>query len=259
MQTTDATWSQIQREVTLEASKEPILASFLHATILNHNNLNEALSYLLASQLETQATPAMLIRKIIDTALEKDPSILIAANADLHAVLARDSACKSLSTPLLFFKGYQALQSHRVAHWLWQNGRKEMALYLQHRNTLQFAVDIHPAAKIGAGVMLDHATGIVIGETAVVDDDVSLMQSVTLGGTGKIAGDRHPKIARGVMIGPGAKVLGNIQIGEGAKICAGSVVLKPVAPHTTVAGVPASEVGCPESPSPSLEMNQGLY
>ena len=254
----DASWKAIQQETLEQAAKEPILASFLHATILNHNTMEDALSYHLANKLGSPAASSMLIREVILEALSKDECISCAAVADINAVQERDSACDNLSTPFLFFKGFHALQSHRVAHWLWNHKRRELALFLQNRNSVIFGVDIHPAAKLGEGIMLDHATGIVIGETSVVGDSVSLMQSVTLGGTGKEAGDRHPKIQAGVMIGPGSKILGNIVIGEGAKVCAGSVVLKPVSPHTTVAGVPAVEVGQPQSQQPALDMNQNI-
>lgn len=258
MHCADATWKAIQTETQEQTAKEPILASFLHATILNHNSMEDALSYHLANKLGSPAASSMLIREVILEALRKDEHISCAAVADINAVLERDSACDNLSTPFLFFKGFHALQSHRVAHWLWNHGRRELALFLQNRNSVMFGVDIHPAAKLGEGIMLDHATGIVIGETSVVGDNVSLMQSVTLGGTGKEGGDRHPKIHAGVMIGAGSKILGNIVIGEGAKVCAGSVVLKPVLAHTTVAGVPATVVGQPQSEQPALDMNQNI-
>ncbi|GAA5317455.1 MAG: serine O-acetyltransferase [Candidatus Pelagadaptatus aseana] len=252
------TWQAIRKETSQQVQEEPILASFLHATILNHDTFEDALSYHLANKLDSPAASSMLIREVILQALNSDPEISCAAVDDINAILERDSACDSLSTPFLFFKGFHALQSHRVAHWLWNNQRRELALFLQNRNSMMFGVDIHPAARIGKGIMLDHATGIVIGETCVIGDNVSMMQSVTLGGTGKEAGDRHPKIHKGVMIGPGSKILGNIDVGEGAKICAGSVVLKAVAPHTMVAGVPAEEVGQPQSEQPALDMNQSM-
>lgn len=177
---------------------------------------------------------------------------------DLSAVRLRDPAVDKYSTPLLYLKGFHALQAYRIGHWLWGEGRKALAVYLQNQISVSFGVDIHPAAQIGCGIMLDHATGIVIGETAIVENDVSILQSVTLGGTGKTCGDRHPKVREGVMIGAGAKILGNIEIGRGAKIGAGSVVLHPVPPHTTVAGVPARIVGKPTSDKPSLEMDQNF-
>jgi len=255
---TDTIWQTIREETLEQANAEPILASFYHATILNHATLEDALSFHLASKLDNPATSAMLIREVFQQALQREPSIGLAARADIDAIRQRDSACDNNSTPFLFFKGYHALQSYRVANWLWDQGRRELALFLQNRISVVFGVDIHPAAKIGQGIMLDHATGIVIGETAIVEDNVSIMQSVTLGGTGKESGDRHPKIRAGVMIGPGTKILGNIEVGAGAKICAGSVVLKPVTAHTIVAGVPAKEVGHAQSAQPALDMDQKI-
>ncbi|GAB1256125.1 serine O-acetyltransferase [Aurantivibrio plasticivorans] len=254
----DIVWQTILSETRCQADREPILASFIHATILNHKTLETALSFHLANKLDSPTVSAMLIREVIQEALEADRSIGEAVRADLIAMKTRDPTVTGLSVPFLFYKGFHALQAYRVAHWLWQNSRKSLALFLQNQISVVFGVDIHPAASIGCGIMLDHATGIVIGETAVVEDNVSLMQSVTLGGTGKECGDRHPKVRRGVLISAGAKVLGNIEIGEGAKIGAGSVVLKNVEPHTTVAGVPAIVVGRPNSSSPALDMNHQL-
>lgn len=254
----DAIWQSIRQETQVQASAEPMLASFLHSTILNHASFEDALSFHLASKLDNPATSAMLIREVFQDALEQEPAIGRAARADIEAITQRDSACDNNSTPFLFFKGYHALQAYRVAHWLWNNGRRELALFLQNRISVVFSVDIHPAAKVGEGIMLDHATGIVIGETAVVENNVSIMQSVTLGGTGKESGDRHPKIRAGVMIGPGTKILGNIEVGEGAKVCAGSVVLKPVAAHTIVTGVPAKLVGKVLDTMPALDMDQQI-
>lgn len=258
MHSNNSIWDEIRQDTIRQASDEPILASFLHATILNHKSFADALSYHLSSKLDSPAASPMLIREVIQQAFSSDSNILISVEADLVAIKERDSACDDMATPFLFFKGFHALQIYRIAHWLWNNGRREMALFLQNKCSMIFAVDIHPAAQIGQGIMLDHATGIVIGETAVVENDVSLMQSVTLGGTGKDTGDRHPKIRAGVMIGPGSKILGNIEIGEGAKVCSGSVVVKPVKPHTTVAGVPATEVGQPDCQKPAFDMNQSI-
>lgn len=254
----DPLWETIRKETRQEAEREPMLASFLYATILNHDSLEAALSFHLANKLDSPAMPAMLVREVIEAALKANPAIGQAVRADLQAVKERDSACRSLLTPLLFFKGFHALQAYRVAHWLWQEGRQSLALFLQNRISSVFAVDIHPAARIGQGIMFDHATGIVIGETAVVEDNVSIMQSVTLGGTGKEAGDRHPKVRKGVLISAGAKILGNIEIGECAKVGAGSVVLKDVPPRTTVAGVPAKVVGDSNCAQPSRDMDHKL-
>jgi serine O-acetyltransferase len=254
----DPIWATIQAETRAQAQEEPALASFLHATILSHDSLESALSYQLAQRLSCSAISALQVREIIEQALTSDPAIGIAVRADIQAVFDRDSACNAYHLPFLYFKGFQALQCHRVAHWLWQQGRFALAHFIHSHVTITFGVDIHPAARLGKGLMLDHATGIVIGETSVVEDDVSIMQSVTLGGTGKEQGDRHPKVRRGVLISAGAKILGNIEIGEGAKIGAGSVVLKPVAPHTTVAGVPAEVVGKPRTSAPALDMNHEI-
>lgn len=251
----DSLWESIRLQTRKQAESEPVLASFLYATILNHDSLKAALSFHLANKLDSPALPAMLIREVIEEAMVKDETIIGSIRADLMAVSERDSACCSLVTPLLYFKGFHALQAYRVAHWLWQQGRTSLALFLQNRISAVFAVDIHPAAQIGKGIMFDHATGIVIGETAIVEDSVSIMQSVTLGGTGKEAGDRHPKVRKGVLIGAGAKILGNITVGECAKIGAGSVVLKDVPARATVAGVPAQIIGETKCLQPAREMD----
>ncbi|MGL5948281.1 MAG: serine O-acetyltransferase [Aeromonas sp.] len=255
---TAATWHKICHEARQLAQDEPMLASFFHATILNHRDLQGALSFQLANKLDSPTMPAMALREVIELALTREPSILARAAADICAVHERDPAVDLYSTPLLYLKGFHALQGYRIAHWLWHQGRRALAVYLQNQISVVFGVDVHPAARIGAGIMFDHATGIVIGETAIIEDEVSILQSVTLGGTGKQSGDRHPKIRQGVMIGAGAKVLGNIEVGVGAKIGAGSVVLSPVPAHTTVAGVPAKIVGAPACAKPSLAMDQGL-
>lgn len=256
----DRLWDLIREETELEAKNEPVLASFLHATILNHDNLESALSYHLADLLNSPATPAMLMREVIQEALSKDPYIIARVREDIEAVYERDSACQAFSTPLLYFKGFLALQSYRISHWLWTNQRQSLALYFQHRISVVFGVDIHPAAIIGQGIMLDHATGLVVGETCVIGNNVSIMQSVTLGGTGKEDGDRHPKVGDGVLISAGAKILGNITIGEGAKIGAGSVVLKPVPAYCTAAGVPAKIISKHQADGdmPALHMNHSL-
>jgi serine O-acetyltransferase len=202
--------------------------------------------------------PAALIRQIFDEALNDDPAIGYAARADIVAVADRDPACTSYLDPLLWFKGYHALQTYRVAHWLWIHGRQALAHYLQSRASSLFGVDIHPGAVIGKSIFIDHATGVVIGETAVVEDGVSMLHGVTLGGTGKERGDRHPKVRRGVLLGAGAKVLGNIEIGACAKIAAGSVVLEAVPAGCTAAGVPARIIGCVDVPEPALEMDQRI-
>lgn len=249
-------WQNIKTEARDLAACEPMLASFYHATLLNHESLSSALSYILANKLANSVMPAITIREIVEEAHRADPQIADYAAYDILAVRLRDPAIEKYSTPLLYLKGFHALQAYRIGHWLWSQGRMALAIYLQNQISVVFGVDIHPAARIGSGIMLDHATGIVIGETAVVENDVSIMQSVTLGGTGKESGDRHPKIRQGVMIGAGAKILGNIEVGCGAKIGAGSVVLQPIPAHTTAAGVPARIVGRPGSEMPSLDMDQ---
>jgi serine O-acetyltransferase len=254
----DSIWLSIREETEKALSKEPVLASFLHSTILHHQSLECALSFHLAHKLDSPTASALLVREVIQKALSEDPSIGKAIRCDLRAVMERDSACNSYSIPFLYFKGFHALQAYRVAHWLWSQGREELALFLQNCISTEFGVDIHPAATIGHGILMDHGTGVVIGETAVVGNNVSILQSVTLGGTGKEEGDRHPKVEDGVLISAGAKILGNITIGSGAKVGAGSVVLQDVPPHTTVVGVPAKEIGHPTSDQPALEMNHGI-
>lgn len=254
----DPIWTEIREAAHDLARAEPALASLLHATILSQPRFESALSYHLARMLATNETPAMLIRQTLDEAIAGDPEIGVAARADIVAVYERDPACRSRLDPFLWFKGFHALQTYRVAHWLQGRGRRGMAMFLQSRSSSIFGVDINPAARIGKGIMIDHATGVVIGETAVVEDGVSMLQGVTLGGTGKETGDRHPKIRRGVLIGAGAKVLGNIEIGARAKVASGSVVLHAVPAGCTVAGVPAKVVGCVDCDEPALEMDQRI-
>ncbi len=254
----DPVWDVIRKTTAEHAEQEPVLASFLHATVLNHHSLEDALSFHLANKLDSPAASALLIREMIEEAITESCWISEAMRADIVATYDRDSACDCLSTPLLFYKGFHALQAYRVAHWLWENDRRPLALFLQNHISTAFSVDIHPAAKLGKGIMLDHGTGIVIGETAVVEDNVSIMQSVTLGGTGKESGDRHPKIRQGVLISPGSKILGNIEIGEGVHVSAGSVVLKSVPAHKVIAGVPAKIIGDAVGAQPALDMYQDL-
>lgn len=251
----DPIWTAMRQQAEAMAGREPTLAGFVHATILQHDHLEQALSYHLARKLGGEDLSPLAIREMFDQAVAIDADFGQAVRADLSAVFERDPACRSYLDAFLFYKGFHALESFRVAHWLWQNNRKAMALFLQSRISQKFAVDIHPAARIGRGIMLDHATGIVIGETAVVDDDVSIMQGVTLGGTGKESGDRHPKIRRGVLLSLGAKVLGNIEIGEYSRVGAGSVVLKSVPAGCTAVGVPAKLINCDCGDNPSQQMN----
>ncbi len=251
-------WAALRNEASAACQSEPALASLLDAVILSHDNLGEALSFQLARKLGDAVLPPISLREICEEAQEADPAIVAGAEADLKAVFERDPACKGYVQPFLFFKGFLALQTHRLSHWLWTEGRETLAFYMQSRTSELFQVDVHPAARVGAGVFIDHATGVVIGETAVVGDDVSMLHGVTLGGTGAERGDRHPKIGKGVLLGAGAKVLGNIEIGDYAKIASGSVVLKPVPRGCTAAGVPARLVNCPNCEEPARTMDHTL-
>jgi serine O-acetyltransferase len=230
----------------------------LYDLVIRHRGYPEALAYLIAASLGNHVFNVVAMSDLISDTIRRHPEIVTASLYDLDAVLARDPACESALVPFLYYKGFKALQGYRVAHALWLAGRVGVARFLQSRIADVFAMDIHPAARIGRGVFIDHGTGVDVGDTTVVEDDVSILQSVTLGGTGKESGDRHPKIRRGVMIGAGAGVFGNIEIGEGSKVAAGSVVLAPVLPHTTVAGVPAKPVGKPLAEVPAFDMKQEL-
>jgi serine O-acetyltransferase len=253
--TRDEIWNRIRTEADADVHAEPALASFLHTNVLSHDSIEASLSFILAAKLGSETITSLTLRELIRQAFDSDPNITAATREDLRAVLSRDPATRGYSQPLLYFKGFHALQSYRAAHYYWTHDRQSLALYLQSRISEVFAVDIHPGARIGKGIMFDHATSVVIGETAVIEDDFSMLHEVTLGGTGKVGGDRHPKIGRGVMIGAGAKVLGNITVGEGAKIGAGSVVLEDVAAFTTVAGVPARPVSYPIHGLPAMDLD----
>ncbi|MGB0498566.1 MAG: serine O-acetyltransferase [Rubricella sp.] len=247
------------REEALDIVRdEPMLAGLVYASVLNRSGFEDALAYRLASKLASPEMSEGLLREVLLDAYEAEPALGQAARADAVATLERDPACHRLSQPLMYFKGYQAMQAHRAAHHLWDTGHRNMAYFLQMRTSELFGVDIHPAARIGQGIMIDHAHSIVIGETAVVGDNVSMLHSVTLGGTGKADGDRHPKIGDGVLIGAGAKVLGNIHVGHCSRIAAGSVVLEDIPPCKTVAGVPARIVGEAGCDQPALSMDQIL-
>ncbi|HVY87026.1 MAG TPA: serine O-acetyltransferase [Caulobacterales bacterium] len=251
-------WAQLRIEAMQAAAEEPLLASYLHASILHHDRIEDALSYHLAQKLGDGDLGPLQLREVAREAYEAHPELAVQAARDMRVVRERDPATRTYLQPFLYFKGYGGLQAYRIAHWLWGQEREVLAFHLQSRISELYSIDIHPAARIGAGVFIDHAHGIVIGETAVVEDDVSMLHSVTLGGTGKQGGDRHPKVRKGVMIGAGAKILGNIEIGEAARIAAGSVVLEDVPPRCTVAGVPAKRVGdcgCAEG-APADNMNQ---
>lgn len=254
----DPVWRRICEEAEQMVDEEPLLGGMVHLSILHHPTIERALSHRLALKLASGEMSEQILREIADEAYASEPYLAAAARADLVAVVERDPACHRYLQPLMFFKGYQAVQAYRVGHWLWGEGRRDLAYFLQMRISEQFGIDIHPAARIGKGIMIDHAHSIVIGETAVVGDNVSMLHSVTLGGTGKEEEDRHPKIGEGVLIGAGAKVLGNIKVGNCSRIAAGSVVLSDVPPNSTVAGVPAKVVGKAGCDQPSVVMDQLL-
>ncbi len=252
----DPVWSRIKSEAEAAVEKEPLLGGLIHSSILHHPTLERALSFRISLKLASGEMSEQILREIAEEAFGSDPSLGAAARADLVAVYERDPACHRLLQPVLYFKGYQAVQSYRIGHWLWRQGRADMAYFFQMRVSEVFGVDIHPAARMGKGIMIDHAHSIVIGETARVGDNVSMLHSVTLGGTGKEDHQRHPTIGDGVLIGAGAKVLGNIKVGHCSRIAAGSVVLEDVPPMKTVAGVPARIVGEAGCAQPSVMMDQ---
>jgi serine O-acetyltransferase len=256
LSTVDPVWNRVCEEAVEAIRVEPLLGGLIHSSLLHHPTMERALSYRFSMKLASSEMSEQILREIADEAYSVDPDLGQAARADLMAVFDRDPACHRFIQPVLFFKGYQAVQAYRVGHWLWQQGRIDLAYFVQMRVSEVFGVDIHPAATVGRGIMIDHAHSIVIGETAVVGDNVSMLHSVTLGGTGKEDGDRHPKIGDGVMIGAGAKVLGNIHIGHCSRIAAGSVVLHDVPHNTTVAGVPAKVIGEAGCAQPSVTMDQ---
>ncbi len=255
---TERVWMTLCSEATSVIRDEPLLASYVYNCVLNHDSLCSALSVILANKLADEVMSAVTLRELFEEAFAAEPELIAAASADIRAVYERDAATSTYLPVVLYLKGFQSIQVHRLAHFLWSQNRRDLASFVQSRNAEVFSVDIHPGCKLGRGIMFDHATGIVIGETCVIDDDVSILQHVTLGGTGNEQGDRHPKVRSGVLISAGAKVLGNIEIGSGAKIGAGSVVLNDVKPHTTVVGVPAREVGKCEVESPAQTMDQRL-
>jgi serine O-acetyltransferase len=259
LDTVDPVWARVRREAEDIVKREPELASFIYSTVLHHGTLEAAIIQRLADRLDHPAVSGELIRQAYADALEDVPAIAEMFRADLMAIVDRDPATHRLIEPILYYKGFHAIQTHRLMHWLWQKDRRDFALYLQSRSSAVFQCDIHPNAKIGRGIFLDHATGLVVGETAEIGDDVSILHDVTLGGTGKEWEDRHPKIRYGVMIGAGAKILGNIEVGHCARIAAGSVVIKAVPNNTTVAGVPAKVVGQAGCPEPARTMDQMFH
>ncbi|MEP2028952.1 MAG: serine O-acetyltransferase [Paracoccaceae bacterium] len=249
-------WDRITNEAQEAVRDEPLMGGLLHACILHHRSLEKALSYRFAAKLSSNEMSQVILREIADDAHAASPELVSAARADLVAVFERDPACHRLLQPIMFFKGYQAMQAYRIGHWLWTSGKQDLAYFVQMRVSEIFGIDIHPAARIGQGIMIDHAHSIVVGETAVVGDNVSMLHSVTLGGTGKEEEDRHPKIGNGVLIGAGAKILGNIKVGNCSRIAAGSVVLEDVPACKTVAGIPAKIVGEAGCDQPSVSMDQ---
>ncbi|HLH10636.1 MAG TPA: serine O-acetyltransferase [Methylovirgula sp.] len=254
----DSIFAQVCAEAEEIVRREPQLAPWVSATILDQPSLEAAVIQRVSARLGHEELPAAFISQIYLDVVARDPAIGIAFRADILAILDRDPACTRLIEPVLYFKGFHAIAAHRLAHVLWNSGQQDLALYLQSRSSGVFQTDIHPAAQIGKGIFLDHATGLVVGSTAVIEDDVSMLQDVTLGGTGNECGDRHPKVRHGVLIGAGAKILGNIEVGHCARIAAGSVVLRPVPPKKTVAGVPARVVGEAGCAEPARTMDQIL-
>ncbi|KAJ4918018.1 hypothetical protein Rs2_03568 [Raphanus sativus] len=261
----DEVWIKMMEEAKSNVEQEPILSSYYYSSITSHRSLDSALANILSVKLSTLTLPSNTLFELFISVLQESPEITESLKKDLIAAKERDPACLSYVHCFLSFKGFLACQAHRIAHKLWTQDRKILSLLIQNRVSEAFAVDIHPGAKIGDGILLDHATGVVIGETAVVGDNVSILHGVTLGGTGKQGGDRHPKIGDGVLIGAGTCILGSIRIGEGAKVGSGSVVLKDVPPRTTAVGNPARLIGGKENPKmgdkipPGLTMDQTSY
>ena len=254
----DPLFARMRHDAEEAIRRDPDLKTFLTTTVLAHDRFEATVVHRLASRLDHPDLPfATLVATFLEI-VGRDAGIAEAMRADVLAVTDRDPACTRVIEPVLYFKGFHAIQAHRFAHALWHAGRRDFALYLQSRSSAVFQTDINPAAVIGKGIFLDHATGLVVGQTTVIDDDVSILQGVTLGGTGKERGDRHPKIRRGVLIGAGASVLGNIEIGRCSRIAAGSVVLAAVPHNTTVAGVPARVVGTAGCAEPARSMDQIL-
>ena len=258
VQPIDPIWNSVRQEATEAVERDPLLSAFLYSTILNHDSLEGSVIHRLSERLDHPDMGSDLIRQTYQAMVRAVPEWSATVRVDIQAYYDRDPACDRFMMPILYFKGFHAIQTHRLAHWLWNSGRKDFALYLQSRSSAIFQTDIHPASRIGKGIFIDHATGVVVGETAVVEDNVSMLHAVTLGGTGKAGGDRHPKIRHGVLIGAGAKILGNIEVGHCSKVAAGSVLLTSIPNNKTVAGVPArivGEAGCDE---PSRAMDQLL-
>ena len=254
----DPVWEKIRTEAEIAVTDEPLLGAFLHKNVLQHVTIENALAHRISLKLASLEMSEQYLREFCNRAFADDNTLATSARADIMATYDRDPACHRFLQPLLYFKGFQAVQAYRIAHFMWTSGQRDIAYFMQSRVSEVFGIDIHPNAKIGKGLMIDHAHSIVIGETAVVGDNVSMLHSVTLGGTGKEEEDRHPKIDDGVLIGAGAKVLGNIHVGHCSRIAAGSVVLYDIPPKSTVAGVPAKVVGEAGCTTPSITMDQLL-
>jgi len=252
----DPIWDTLRQEARVAIDQDPLLAAFLYSTVLNHRSLEECVVHRICERLDHPDLQAVLLRQTFMEMLDEWPDWGAILRVDIQAVYDRDPACLRFVEPVLYFKGFHAIQTHRLAHWLFYRGRRDFALYLQSRASSVFQTDINPAAQIGKGIFLDHATGLVVGETAIIGDNVSILHGVTLGGTGKEGADRHPKIGNGVLIGAGAKILGNIRIGDCSKVASGSVVLKEVPPNSTVAGIPARIIGTSGCAEPARAMNQ---
>jgi serine O-acetyltransferase len=259
LETLDPVWTSLRKEAEDMVAREPALAGLAYTYVLNHERLEDAVAQRIADRLDSKALDGGLIGRAFEEMWQAERDYSVALRADLVAVYDRDPACTRFIEPVLYFKGFHAIEAHRLAHWLYRDGRRDFAFYLQSRASEVFQVDINPAVPMGRGIFIDHATGVVIGATAVIEDDVSILQNVTLGGTGKERGDRHPKIRRGVLIGAGAKILGNIEVGRCSRVAAGSVVLQPVPANATVAGVPARVVGRAGCAEPSRTMDQVLH
>ena len=254
----DPMWHALREEAAAIVADDPSLSSFIYSTILNQETLEAAVAHRVAERLRHPDVSGDLIRQAFKKMVEDDPGYAATLRADIVAVYDRDPACERFIEPVLYFKGFHAIQAHRLAHWSWGQRRRDFALYLQSRSSQIFQTDINPQARLGRGLFMDHATGVVIGATAVIGDDCSILHGVTLGGTGKDTGDRHPKVGSGVLIGAGATILGNIEVGDCSRVAAGSLVLKPVPERTTMAGVPARAVGVADCVRPSRTMDH-LY
>ncbi len=252
----DPIWGSLRQEALLSVDRDPVLATFLYSTVINQASLESVVIHRISERLDHPDVRAELLCQTFEEMLADWPEWSHVLRVDIQAFYDRDPACTRFIEPVLYFKGFHAIQTHRLANWLLKQGRRDFALYLQSVSSSVFQTDINPQARIGKGIFLDHATGLVVGETAVIGDNVSILHSVTLGGSGKESGDRHPKIDNGVLIGAGAKILGNISVGRCSRVAAGSVVLKSVPSNSTVAGVPARVVGGGGCAEPSRSMDQ---